>query len=254
MMKFTKALALAGLAAGFIATSAPAMAQDAAEPDFSFSGNVAITNDYVFRGFTQTNEDFAIQGGLDLAHSSGLYIGTWASNVEFGDTDTTIEIDFYGGFKGTFGNSIFTYDIGAIYYMYPGDPAGSDYAYWEFYGKLGADMGWASVGTGFVYSPDFFGGAGDMIHIPLNVAVPIPLGSDQFGLSVSGQLGYNEYTNAGVTWDGFTDNYLNWNLGLTVSITDWFNVDVRYHDTDLDGVFCKNICDERVTFTVSRSL
>lgn len=253
MMKFTKALALAGLAAGFIATSAPAMAQEA-ESDWSFSGNIALTNDYVFRGFTQTNEDFAVQGGLDLAHSSGFYIGTWASNVEFGDTDTTIEIDFYGGFSGTFGNSIFTYDIGAIYYMYPGDPAGSDYAYWEFYGKLGADMGWASVGTGLVYSPDFFGGSGDMIHIPLDIAVPVPLGSDQFGLSFSGQLGYNEYLDAGVTWDGFSDDYMNWNIGLTLSITDWFDVDVRYHDTDLDGVFCKNICDERVTFTISRSM
>jgi hypothetical protein len=47
---------------------------------------------------------------------------------------------------------------------------------------------------------------------------------------------------------------MNWNIGLTLSITDWFDVDVRYHDTDLDGVFCKNICDERVTFTISRSM
>jgi uncharacterized protein (TIGR02001 family) len=258
MIKLTKALALAGLAAGFIATSAPAMAQEEAEPDFSFSGNIAITNDYVFRGFTQTNEDFAVQGGFDLAHSSGFAIGAWASNVEFldeaGGNSSSVEIDLYASFSGTFGNSIFGYNIGAIYYLYPGDPAGSDYAYWEFWGKVSADMGFAKVGTGLVYSPDFFGGTGDMIHIPLDVSVPIPLGSDSFGLTFSGQLGYNEYTNAGVTWDGFTDNYLNWNLGLTLTITDWFDVDVRYHDTDLDGVFCKNFCDERVTFMIKRTM
>ncbi|MEN3975243.1 TorF family putative porin [Emcibacter sp. SYSU 3D8] len=258
MMKFTKAIALAALAAGIITTSGPAMAETAAEPDFSFSGNIAITNDYVFRGFTQTNEDFAVQGGFDLAHKSGLAVGVWASNIEFldetGGNSTSVEVDLYASYSGTFGNSIFGYEVGAIYYMYPGDPSGSDYAYWEFWGKVSADFGFASVGTGIVYSPDFFGGAGDMINVPLDVSVPIPLGSDRFGLSVSGQLGYNEYTNAGVTWDGVHDSYLNWNIGLTLSITDWFDVDVRYHDTDLDNVYCHKLCDERVTVMVSRSI
>jgi uncharacterized protein (TIGR02001 family) len=260
MMKFTKALALAAMAAGFIATSAPAMAEDAAPtPDFTFSGNIAITNDYVFRGFTQTNEDFAVQGGFDLAHKSGLYVGTWASNVEFkdaagpGQNSSSIEVDLYGGFKGTFGNSIFSYDVGAIFYAYPGD-AGTGYDYWEFYGKINADLGFATVGTGFVYSPDFFANTGDAINIPLNVSIPIPLGSDTFGLSVSGQLGYNKYTNAGVFWDGIHDDYLNWNIGATLAITGWFNIDARYHDTNLDSTFCHKLCDSRFTVMISRSL
>jgi len=250
-------IALAGATLGAIALSGPAMAEDGGS-DFSFSGNIGITNDYVFRGFTQTNEDFAVQGGFDLEHSSGFYAGTWASNVEFldetGGNSTSIEIDLYAGFAGDIGNSGISYDIGAIYYAYPGDPKGSDYAYWEFYLSLGYDFGIASVGTGITYSPDFFGGAGDYLYIPFTLEVPIPLGSDAFGLSFSGELGYNEYLDAGVTWDGVTDNYLNWNLGLTISITDWFDIDVRYHDTDLDDTFCKKVCDERVTFMVSRSL
>ena len=262
MMKFTKAIALAALAAGFIATSAPAMAEEAAAeptPDFTFTGNVAITNNYIFRGFSQTNGDFAIQGGLDLSHKSGLYVGTWASNVEFKDqsapfsNSSSIEVDLYGGYKGTFGNSIFSYDIGAIWYAYPGDN-GVGYDYWEFYGKLTADLGFAQVGSGIVYSPDFFANTGDMLNIPLNITVPIPLGSDTWGLSISGQLGYNKYLDNGVTWDGFHDDYLNWNIGLTVAITDWFNVDVRYHDTNLNGPVCKVLrCDSQFTATISRA-
>ncbi len=251
-----KTMALAGATMGMLAVSSPSFAEG--ESDWSFSGNVAITNDYVFRGFTQTNEDFAIQGGLDLEHSSGFYVGTWASNLEFldgnGNNSTSFEIDFYGGYAGDFGNSPISYDIGAIYYMYPGDPANSDYAYWEFYLAIAADLGFASIGTGLTYSPDFFGGTGDMLHIPLDLEVPIPIGDGPFGISFSGQLGYNELLDNGQTWDGITDDYLNWNLGLTITIEDWFDLDFRYHDTDLNAAFCAKLCDERFTFMISRSM
>jgi hypothetical protein len=51
--------------------------------------NVALTTDYVWRGISQTQKAPAIQGGFDLAHDSGLYIGVWASNVNFVDDDTS---------------------------------------------------------------------------------------------------------------------------------------------------------------------
>ena len=47
----------------------PAAAQDAEPPKaFTVSGSAALVSDYRFRGVSQTNEDFAIQGGLTLAH------------------------------------------------------------------------------------------------------------------------------------------------------------------------------------------
>ena len=49
------------------------------------SGNVSLATDYVYRGYSQTNEQPTIQGGFDVAGESGLYGGVWASNVEFGD-------------------------------------------------------------------------------------------------------------------------------------------------------------------------
>jgi uncharacterized protein (TIGR02001 family) len=88
------------------------------------SGNVALTSDYVFRGVSQTDNQMAIQGGLDYEHPSGLYVGTWASNVSpdfFNGTgnDPQIELDLYGGYKGDLGNGI-GYDVGYIRYQYPG--------------------------------------------------------------------------------------------------------------------------------------
>ena len=44
-----------------------------------FSANIGAVTDYRFRGVSQTLGKPALQGGLDYAHSSGLYIGTWLS-------------------------------------------------------------------------------------------------------------------------------------------------------------------------------
>src|SRR4029077_16195378 len=67
---------------------------------------------------SQTFMQPAIQGGFDYAHSSGLYVGNWNSNVSetlYGGA--SIEMDFYGGWKKSFGD--FGLDVGAIYYYSP---------------------------------------------------------------------------------------------------------------------------------------
>ena len=61
-----------------LATAGTAMAEG------EWSGNVAMTSDYTWRGVSQSNEDPAIQGGFDYANGL-FYAGTWASNVDFGD-------------------------------------------------------------------------------------------------------------------------------------------------------------------------
>ena len=45
------------------------------------SANVSFASDYIWRGMTQSDGP-AIQGGFDLSHSSGFYLGNWNSNVE----------------------------------------------------------------------------------------------------------------------------------------------------------------------------
>ncbi len=103
------------------------------------TGNVSLTSDYKFRGISQSDESPAIQGGLDYAHDSGFYVGTWASSVDF-DTngagyDGSLELDVYAGFGNTIGDSDFGYDVGVMYYAYPGDD-GAEGDYFEFYGGL----------------------------------------------------------------------------------------------------------------------
>ncbi len=87
-------------------TALPSLAQHRAAapaaPDYTFTGNLGIFSDYRFRGISQTNKKPAIQGGVDFAHSSGIYLGNWNSNVDSAMYNgANIEMDFYGGWKTT---------------------------------------------------------------------------------------------------------------------------------------------------------
>jgi uncharacterized protein (TIGR02001 family) len=110
-----KLLAVAAVIAA-IALPGIAVADEPASPHV-LTGNVMLTTDYAFRGISQTNEDAAIQGGFDYSHSpSGIYVGTWASSVGFGEAG--LENDVYAGWAKTWGD--FGVNIGAIHYDYPG--------------------------------------------------------------------------------------------------------------------------------------
>ena len=98
--------------------------------DVSFSGNVGLTTDYIWRGMTQNAGDPSISGGFDLEDDSGFYLGLWAANVAADDDDTvagsgSIELDGYLGYSGSF-NEDAGYDIGYIAYTYP------NYDTWDF--------------------------------------------------------------------------------------------------------------------------
>src|SRR5688572_12631109 len=115
-----------GASPGSSATTPPTT--PAPTPEHNITGNIGLFSQYIFRGLTQTNRDPALQGGFDYAHSSGIYAGTWASNISwlrenasaraggvtvpngtYGEGGS-LEWDFYGGYKGTVGD--FGYDLG----------------------------------------------------------------------------------------------------------------------------------------------
>lgn len=103
-------------------------AQESASP---ISANLSLTSDYRFRGISQNNSRPAVQGGLDYEHASGAYVGTWASNVSWladgggGSVSNSLEMDFYGGYRGEFQGV--GYDAGLLYYWYPGSyPTGTN--------------------------------------------------------------------------------------------------------------------------------
>ena len=174
------------------------MAEDS---EISFSANVALTSEYRFRGVDLSGGEIAIQGGFDLGHSSGLYVGTWASSLDeqtvgYGST----ELDLYGGWSGDLTDGL-SADVGAIVYIYP-DAGPGDFDYYEFYGSLSASIGPASVTGGFAYAPDQDSlGSTDNLYLYTDVGVAIP----DTPITINGHVGYTDgfltFTNNSKAWD-----------------------------------------------------
>ena len=113
------------------------------------SANIAVTNNYLFRGVTQTDNRAAIQGGIDFDHESGFYAGTWLSNVGslYEDTAGTgnYEQDWYLGYG--FGAGTVNMDVGYILYTYPVDSKVK-----ADYGELYFNLGWQWLSAGIAYT------------------------------------------------------------------------------------------------------
>lgn len=108
------------LAAATLVLSGAAMAQaKAPEPDFTLSANVGVVSDYRYRGISQTRLKPALQGGADLAHKSGFYLGVWASSIKWikdAGGGSSAEVDVYGGYK--FSAGPIGMDVGVLAYVY----------------------------------------------------------------------------------------------------------------------------------------
>ena len=119
-------LALAVAAAFAAPTAAMAQAAPAAAPasPHTFTGNMTLASEYLYRGIAQTRGKPALQGGFDYSHSSGLYLGTWASSISWLSDATigassSLEMDVYGGYKGAISGDL-GFDVGVLTYNYPG--------------------------------------------------------------------------------------------------------------------------------------
>lgn len=264
---FAGLAATAALADEAVVTPAPmAPVEEPASP-WTVGGTVGFTTNYMFRGFTQTGDDPAIFGSFDVGHESGLYAGIWASSINGGystpdanglnDDGANLEFDFYAGFANSI--NAFSYDVGAVYYMYPGaneaTPAPGDPTteanYYEFYMKTGYDFGFFSIKDGIYYSPDFGGQAEDSLYGYGGMDVPLPF--LPFGMYLTGQIGYNEFLDT-----TFADDYWDYQGGVGASV--WgFDMTAMYIGTMGIGPTSTltspkgEANDDAFSFTVSRS-
>jgi uncharacterized protein (TIGR02001 family) len=258
-------VAMFALAAGafgapsFAQTTAPAAAPT---PAYTITGNVALTTDYTFRGLSQTNDNPAIQGGFDFAMANGFYLGTWASNIDFGFPGQSIELDLYGGYKFTAGPV--GLDVGVIGYLYPGIKdcgitCGTGEAdYYEGYVKASySPTKPLALGLSGFYSPEFTGKTGNAYYIEANGAYTI---NDMFALS--GAVGYQNIDDVTGVFPGkVSDDYVTWNVGGTLT-WDGLAFDLRYVGTNVDAKDAIAVnaftsaekADDRIVFTIKKTL
>ena len=220
-MNFSKSM----IAAALFASAGVAQAE--------LSANIATVSNYYFRGVTQTDDKAAIQGGIDYSHESGLYAGTWLSNVDFGGKEDA-EVDLYAGFGNDIGDTGISYDVGTIYYWYPGaggDADGGDIDYAELYGSMG--WKWVTGSIAYTYwgeldsdnSPRQFD-SGDVYY---NLSVDP--GWDYEGFAPSAFIGAYSFDDDG-DGPGTDFNYTHWGISIAKDAGDFGSVSVNYEQID----------------------
>ena len=216
-----------------------------------FSANVGMTTDYRFRGISQNDEDFAIQGGFDYAHDSGLYAGIWASSVDFQVQtvdDASSEVDLYAGFGSEIGDTGIGYDVGVLGYNYPNADGALDYDFVEVYGSLSYSWTEAfSTTLSVAYTDDYFAGSDSATYT--NIAADYAFGDDwSVGASWGHQSVEDNATWGTPDWDDYKV-YVGKSLG-------GFDMELAAIGTDLSNTDCfggSDWCDDTIVFTVSKS-
>ncbi len=209
-------LAMASLA------SAPAMAE--------LSANVGVNSNYIWRGVTQTDDEAAISGGLDFAHDSGIYLGTWTSSL---GGDGQYELDLYGGYAGEVG--AVSYDLGVISYLYPVGDDELDFT--EIYGNLG----FGPITAGIAYTVDKEAG-GDENDLYYSLGANFEV---KEGLSLGALVGYYDFE------DDSVDDYSHYQVSLTKSAGDFGDFTFAVDKNDIDDG--SDIDDTRVSIGWSKS-
>ncbi|EMR14016.1 hypothetical protein MPL1_01921 [Methylophaga lonarensis MPL] len=240
-MQLRKLSALCFAAAITLASNA-ALAWQSEDGQHAVKANALLGSDYVFRGVSQTENKPAIQGGVDYEHVTGFYVGTWASNVNFGnENDASIEMNIYGGLANEFGNTGIRYDLGVVRYIYSGE---SSLNFNELYGSLGYSFFTFAV----AHSNDIFntGERGTYYNLAFDYELPM-------GVAFTAAYGYSRFNNK-VNGPGEPNSYKDYLIGVSKEFVglDWA---LNWTTTDSDGkkLFDSRYADNRFTFSVSKN-
>ena len=199
-------------------------------------GNVTLASDYSFRGWSQTQRDPAIQGGFDVGFESGLYVGTWASNVNFGET--SMEWDLIVGWGGEISEGI-ELDVSFIYFDYPNDRDALNYQ------ELAGSLSFSDFTVGVNYSPEYLA-AEDVKFLYPYVDYSYGLSED---VSLDLHVGYNMSDSPDGGFFVGQDEYVDYSVGLSFPLGG-ATLSIGVYGTDLDE--CGRDCEARPILSISR--
>jgi len=206
------------------------------------TGNVSVTNNYLWRGLTQTTNEAAVQGGLDYAHDSGFYIGTWVSNVQYASDDIfSYEHDVYLGFSG---GDDFYYDVGWLYYNYD-DVANFDFH--EFYGTIGmgglSATAWVLSGTEADEAPGQDFGFGSTYYLSVDFGFEL---SNGLGIGLHAGRHAGDFNEA---FNGVPGDYTDYSVSFAIE-----DFTFTISDTDLDDSGPDGLDNDEMKFVVAYSV
>lgn len=205
------------------------------------TGEISVTNDYRFRGVSQTAGDFAVQGGINYSADNGFFAGVWGSNVDDESYDSDVEVDLYVGYWGVLGeDEEFEYDVTLTYYTYPGQDESSKY--------LEATVGFYFAGFHFAqwYTNDYANADVSLHYSELNYSYEITE-----NWSLDAHVGYSYGDGADLDWG---EDYIDYSIGVSTELAGvglslaWVDTSLSDDNIIKDGTWQN---DGTVLFTAS---
>jgi uncharacterized protein (TIGR02001 family) len=195
------------------------------------TGNLGLTSDYRFRGVSQTQNAPAVQGGIDYAHSSGLYVGNWNSSVssQMYSNGSGVESDLYAGFKKDIYKGL-TLDVGSYNYFYPRATNNTSTNFDT--NELFAGLGYGPVSVKYSQSlSNYFGTANSKNSQYFQADFAQPLAYISKNLSLLAHVGRTEVNN------NSNLNYTDYNVGLGYNLKGWDLAAKYYTNSGTTSVF-----------------
>lgn len=227
---------------------------------FTVSGNVTLATQYRFRGVAMTGGDPAIQGGIDVVHSSGFYVGAWGSSLEGGAAYGELEMNFYGGWNGDISDA-WSIDIGILQYNYPTDGGLIDPTdensyvndfnsnYWEPYASISTTLGplEATFGAAYAWKQSSLGGDDNLwLYTDLGVGIP------DSPISLNAHLGYTDGVLAPPMIAGTNDDTgFDWAVGASLTLLGGLDLGVSY--IGVEGPSINDFTDDALVASLSVS-
>ncbi len=233
MLTSIRGLIAATLFAGSAMAATPAFADETDPPaEITVTGNVTMVTDYRFRGISLSGGDAAVQGAINVNHSSGFYVGAWGSSLEDSAVYGNMELDVYAGWTGAVGGGV-TADVGLLYYVYPNGTVG-DANVFEPYASVSTTFGPASakVGVAYAWKQNSLGGD-DNLYLFTDWGLGVP----NTPISIAAHLGYTDgalspkvltLAGTGGGWD--------YSVGATYAITKNLSAGVSYVGVDGNSI------------------
>ena len=214
------------------------------------SGSLTGTTEYIWRGYSKSDGKPAAQANIDYEFKSGIYLGSFASTVNFADygfeNRSTLEFRPYLGFAYQLSDD-WRFNTAWTRYIYDGKIFGQQVDYNEFY---------------------FYTHFRDLLTINLNFSENsyqqnrMSFNSEITGrypitnsIEISSTVGYNKQKKV-LQYD-----YLYWTSGLTVHFSRNIGIDVRYYggihaSTNKEESlplwqFHPHVVDNRVVFSIT---
>lgn len=251
--------AAALLGAALLLAAGRADAFEIPEAGLTVTVTPAIASDYLFRGISQTRNNWTFQGLLDVQHASGVYVGAFVSNAKFLANpwnDTRQELDLVAGYRFALGGV--NLDVGYIAYLYPGQdkaPGTQLNEYQEVALKASYTIEPVKLLAAFNYSPNFFGRSGSGFYIEGGADVTLPL-----EFTASARLGH-QWIERNPRFG--TPDYLWYSVGFSREVHAGVTATLSWYGTNIGKRDCapvadradqgQRICEGRVLFALSRT-